>query len=76
MYCEKAHSMPGSLQSDELEVVVAATGRQGIELVEQTRPDAVILDVRLSDMSGLDGVTAKAAHQHGALPCIGIGICD
>jgi nitrogen regulation protein NR(I) len=48
------YSIEKGLQSDELEVVVAATGRQGIELVEQTRPDAVILDVRLSDMSGLD----------------------
>src|SRR5271156_4333896 len=48
------YSIEQSLQSDELEVVVASTGWQGIELVEQTRPDAVILDVRLSDMSGLE----------------------
>jgi two-component system nitrogen regulation response regulator GlnG len=48
------YSIEKALQSDELEVVVAATGRQAIESVEQTRPDAVILDVRLSDMSGLD----------------------
>src|SRR5580700_9103528 len=48
------YSIEKGLQSDELEVVVASTGRLGVELVGQTRPDAVILDVRLSDMSGLE----------------------
>src|ERR1700722_17926536 len=48
------YSIEKGLQSDELQIVVAPTGRQGLELVEQMRPDAVILDVRLSDMSGLD----------------------
>ena len=48
------YSIEKTLQSDDLEVIGALTGRQGIELVEQRRPDAVILDVRLSDMSGLD----------------------
>jgi two-component system nitrogen regulation response regulator GlnG len=48
------YSIEKSLRSDTLEVSVAATGRQGIDLVEKLRPDAVILDVRLSDMSGLD----------------------
>jgi nitrogen regulation protein NR(I) len=48
------YSIEKSLQSEELEVVVAQTGRQGVELVEQLRPDAMILDVRLSDMSGFE----------------------
>jgi two-component system nitrogen regulation response regulator GlnG len=48
------YSLAKSLQSDTLEVLTAQTGREGIELVEQRRPDAVILDVRLSDMSGLE----------------------
>jgi DNA-binding NtrC family response regulator len=48
------YSIEKGLQSEELEVVVAQTGRQGVELVEQLRPDAVILDVRLADMSGLE----------------------
>ena len=37
------YSIEKSLQSDELEVVVAPTGRQAIELVQQARPDAVAL---------------------------------
>ena len=48
------YSLEKSLHSDELEVVTAATARQGIELVRTQPPDAVILDVRLPDMSGLD----------------------
>jgi two-component system nitrogen regulation response regulator GlnG len=48
------YSIEKGLQSDTVEVVVAQTGRQGIDLVRRLRPDAVILDVRLSDMSGLD----------------------
>lgn len=48
------YSIEKALESEELKVIVAPTGRQGLELVEQQRPDAVIVDVRLSDMSGLD----------------------
>src|SRR5262249_8660384 len=48
------YSIEKSLQSDSLRVLTARTGRQGIERVQRERPDAVILDVRLTDMSGLD----------------------
>jgi len=48
------YSIEKGLQSAELEVVVARTGRQAVEQVEQARPDAVILDFRLSDLSGLE----------------------
>jgi two-component system nitrogen regulation response regulator GlnG len=48
------YSLEKSLRSDSLEVVTAQTARQGIELVRQERPDAVLLDVRLGDMSGLE----------------------
>ncbi|HUE13403.1 MAG TPA: response regulator, partial [Planctomycetaceae bacterium] len=48
------YSLVKSLQSEALEVVTASTARQGIEAVRAQPPDAVILDVRLPDMSGLD----------------------
>jgi two-component system nitrogen regulation response regulator GlnG len=48
------YSLETSLQSDELTVLTAATARQGIEMVRKQKPDAVVLDVRLPDMSGLD----------------------
>src|SRR5262249_3660233 len=48
------YSLEKGLRSDALDVVTAATGRQAVELVRTQPPDAVILDVRLTDMSGLD----------------------
>jgi len=49
------YSMEKGFQSDALTVLTAQTGAgAGLEMIEQQRPDAVILDVRLSDMSGLD----------------------
>jgi nitrogen regulation protein NR(I) len=48
------YSLVKTLQSDALEVTTAATARLGIEAVRAQPPDAVILDVRLPDMSGLD----------------------
>jgi DNA-binding NtrC family response regulator len=48
------YSLQRSLQSDVLQVLTAQTARQGIETARQERPDAVLLDVRLPDMSGLD----------------------
>jgi two-component system nitrogen regulation response regulator GlnG len=48
------YSLEKGLQSDSLEVITARTAKQGIAMVEQRQPSAVILDVRLPDMSGLD----------------------
>ena len=48
------YSLQSGLETDDLTVCTAPAARPGIELVEQERPDAVVLDVRLPDMSGLD----------------------
>ncbi|QDV88924.1 sigma-54-dependent transcriptional regulator [Stieleria magnilauensis] len=48
------YSLKKSLETDSLEVVTAATAESGIAAVREHQPDAVILDVRLPDMSGLD----------------------
>jgi DNA-binding NtrC family response regulator len=42
------------LQSEALEVEVAKTGQQALAIVRRQLPDAVILDVRLADISGMD----------------------
>ena len=42
------------LQSDTLNVAVAGTVREALEIIRATPPDVVLLDVRLPDMSGLD----------------------
>jgi nitrogen regulation protein NR(I) len=48
------YSLEKSLRSDALKVLTASTAKEGIELAQNLRPDAVLLDVRLSDMYGLD----------------------
>jgi two-component system nitrogen regulation response regulator GlnG len=48
------YSLARGLGSDTLEVLTASTGAEGIEWARQHRPDAVLLDLRLSDMGGLD----------------------
>ncbi|MBS0203597.1 MAG: sigma-54-dependent Fis family transcriptional regulator [Planctomycetes bacterium] len=47
-------SIRETLSSPNLNVISAFTGRDGIEQVRQRRPNAVLLDVRLPDQSGLD----------------------
>src|SRR5262245_10648565 len=47
-------SLEEGLGSATLAVQTARSAREGIERVRSSRPDAVILDVRLPDMSGLD----------------------
>ncbi len=48
------YSIEKTFRSDTLEVIGAQTGREAIELAGRLRPDVAILDVRLSDMSGLE----------------------
>ena len=48
------YSLEKCLSSSALEVISAGTAKDGLNLVRQRQPDAVILDVRLPDMSGLD----------------------
>ncbi|MBM4070349.1 MAG: sigma-54-dependent Fis family transcriptional regulator [Planctomycetes bacterium] len=48
------YSLERSLESDRLQIVTAGTALKGIELVRREKPDAVILDIRLPDLSGLD----------------------
>jgi nitrogen regulation protein NR(I) len=51
------YSLEAGLGTDDLEVVTAQTGRQGVEAVRTHQPDAVVLDVRLPDMTGLDALS-------------------
>jgi two-component system nitrogen regulation response regulator GlnG len=48
------YSFTKGLRSESLQILTALTGQEGIELVERKGPDVVILDVRLTDMSGLE----------------------
>ncbi len=48
------YSLQKILQTEILEVRTARTGQQGLQDLQVSRPDAVILDVRLPDLSGLE----------------------
>ncbi|MBP3955530.1 sigma-54-dependent Fis family transcriptional regulator [Gemmata sp. G18] len=48
------YSLKSALESEETLVVTAPSAKLGLAAVERDKPDAVILDVRLPDMSGLD----------------------
>src|SRR6516162_536175 len=48
------YSLAKSLESTTVEVLTALTAKQGIQIVEADRPDVVLLDIRLSDMNGLE----------------------
>lgn len=47
------YSLEKSLRSADLKVLLADTATQGLNVIRQSAPDAVVLDVRLPDMSGL-----------------------
>jgi two-component system nitrogen regulation response regulator GlnG len=51
---ELLYSLERSLRTDSLDVVTALSAGEGIELARTSQPAAVIMDVRLPDMSGLD----------------------
>ncbi len=48
------YAIEKAFRSESLTVLTAQTGKEGLELIRLRRPDALILDVRLSDMSGMD----------------------
>ena len=48
------YSLEAGLSTDELTVRTATTGRDGVAAVRRRAPDAVILDIRLPDMTGLE----------------------
>ncbi len=54
---------------DPLEVITAETGREALRSIDEFQPDAVILDVRLPDLSGLD-VCQRICENHSQIPVI------
>ncbi len=55
--------------ADGLRIVTVQTGKAGIDTAHREKPDAVLLDVRLPDLSGLD-VLKELRHTDPKLPVI------
>ncbi|HIE95561.1 MAG TPA: sigma-54-dependent Fis family transcriptional regulator [Planctomycetes bacterium] len=63
------YSLEKTFRADGVDVVSAENGREGLRLAQEESPDAVLLDVRLPDMSGLDVFAQIRAHDR-RLPVI------
>ena len=48
------HAFRRAFSRPDITVFTAASGKQGLELAERERPDVIVLDINLPDMSGLD----------------------
>ncbi len=51
---EVREAIVAALQSEEYEVITAADGEEGLELVRTRRPDLVLLDLMLPSINGMD----------------------
>src|SRR6185437_1596618 len=48
------HSFRRAFHRDDISVLTAPSGKEGLELALESRPNVVVLDINLSDMSGLE----------------------
>jgi two-component system, NtrC family, nitrogen regulation response regulator NtrX len=62
-------SLRMTLEYDGYDVAGAATGQEGLALVEREAPDLVLLDVKMPGMDGLDVLT-RLHSMHEALPVV------
>lgn len=59
------------LTDEDYDVKVALAGRGALDLIRTTRPDLVVLDIRLPDVSGWDILQAlKLDPQTGSIPVL------
>ncbi|WP_141736190.1 sigma-54-dependent transcriptional regulator [Oligoflexus tunisiensis] len=63
------YSIQKSLSSAELEVKEASTAQQALDIIYRTPPDAILLDLRLNETSGID-VLKEIKKGHPNLPVI------
>ncbi len=42
------------LENNDLAVLIATTGREGLEMTIKEKPDLVLMDIQLPDINGLD----------------------
>lgn len=62
--------LAGYLKRCGFVVDVAQCGKEGIQALQATRYDAIILDLGLPDMDGMEVLTARDSAPQGPTPCI------
>ena len=62
-------SLKMTLEYDGCEVLLAATGEEGVKLVEREAPDLVFLDIKMPGMDGLE-VLQKLRHLVETVPIV------
>ena len=62
-------SLKMTLEYDGYEVMLAATGEEGVKLVEREAPDLVFLDIKMPGMDGLE-VLQKLRHMVETVPIV------
>ena len=50
------------LDSPEIELTTASSGEEGLKLIPRTKPDLVIMDIRMGGMNGLETQTDLQAN--------------
>jgi two-component system response regulator (stage 0 sporulation protein F) len=57
------------LSEEGYEVLLAANGKEAIELLKEHKPDAVIMDIRMPEMDGIETL-GKMVTRHKNIPII------
>jgi CheY-like chemotaxis protein len=74
---DTARMMHLLLERQGHEVKLAFTGRKAIELVESFRPDVVLMDLRLPDMSGAEVIRElQGRHEFGTTAFVAVSGYD
>jgi CheY-like chemotaxis protein len=64
------------LERDRLRVLEAATGEEALRTIVTARPEAVVLDLRLPGISGLDVARRVRAHSDAAIAATPLLACS
>jgi two-component system response regulator (stage 0 sporulation protein F) len=57
------------LSLEGYEVMAAATGKEAVEILKDSRPDVIVMDIRMPEMDGIEAL-GKVVARHKNIPVI------